>query len=257
MPQPDTDGTQELGSVRRAFEIIEYIDENDGLGVSELSKGMEIPKSTAHIYLKTLANTGFLVKDSGTYKLSLRFLELGGRVRKKEKLFEVAREEIEALSDRTGEVASVGVEENGQRVLLYKSEGQNAVYDKVPIGERTNLHWTALGKAILAFLPMEHVDVIINRHGLPKLTEQTITTREELLDELETIQDQGYSLEDEERRPGIQSIGVPIRPDGKSVVGSISLTGPKSKLGDELIEPGLLTEIRDVVNVVEIKYQHY
>lgn len=257
MKRDDTDDAGQLGSVRRAFDILELIDENDGIGVSELAEQGDLPKSTAHVYLKTLAETGFVTNDDGTYKLSLRFLEFGGRVRQKQDLFQAAKEEIEALSERTGEVASLGVEENGQRVLLYISEGEDAVYDKTQTGERTNLHWTALGKAILAYLPADRVDSIVERHGLPGRTENTITAREELFDELETIRERGYSIEDEERRTGMRSIGVPIRSEDGVVLGSISLTGPKSRFGEDRIESALVDELENAVNVIEIKYKHY
>ncbi|WP_222914797.1 IclR family transcriptional regulator [Natrinema sp. SYSU A 869] len=257
MAQTDADKTGQLSSVRRAFNILESIDESDGIGASELASKENIPKSTAYIYLKTLSKTGFVTNNEGTYRLSLRFLEFGGRVRQKRELFQVAKEEVEALSERTGEVASLGVEEDGQRALLYKSEGADAIYDKIPTGERTNLHWTALGKAILAFLPPERVDSIIETHGLPKLTEKTITKRSELLDELKIIRNRNYSIEDEERRTGMRSIGVPIRADSGSVLGSISLTGPMSKFDDDLIKSELVGEIQNAVNVIEIKYQHY
>lgn len=257
MKQEDTDDTGQLESVRRAFDILELIDESDGIGVSELAKKADLPKSTAHVYLKTLSETGFVMNDNGTYRLSLRFLEFGGRVRQKHSLFHAAKEEIEDLSERTGEVASLGVEEDGQRVLLYKSEGENAVYDKTQTGERTNLHWTALGKAILAFLPTDRINRVIERYGLPELTENTITMRSELFNELETIREQGYSIEDEERRIGMRSVGVPIFSENGDVLGSISLTGPKSRFSDERIESELVDEIQNAVNVIEIKYEHY
>lgn len=257
MVQTDANETGQLSSVRRAFNILELIDENDGIGASELAEKEDIPKSTAYIYLKTLSKTGFVTNDEGTYRLSLRFLEFGGRIQQKQNLFQIAKEEVEALSERTGEVASLGIEENGQRVLLYKSEGADAIYDKIPTGERTNLHWTALGKAILAFLPPERVDSIIEKHGLPKLTEKTITTRSELLEELEIIRNQNHSIEDEERRTGMRSIGAPIRSEDGSILGSISLTGPKSKFDDDLIKSVLVDELQNSVNVIEIKHQHY
>ncbi|NUB93412.1 IclR family transcriptional regulator [Haloterrigena sp. SYSU A121-1] len=257
MESTDKDEDWELSSVRRAFNILEIIDENDGIGIDELADRENMPRSTAHIYLKSLAKTGFVVEEDGTYRLSLQFLEYGGRVRRKRKLYHVGKDEIKDLADKTGEVASLGIEENGKRVLIYKSEGGDAIYDRAPTGERTNLHWTALGKVILAYLPSERVDAIVEEHGLPELTEHTVTTRDSLRDELETIRERGYSLEDEERRSGVRSIAVPVQPDSEAVVGAVSLTGPKSKFTDERIESELLSKIENAVNVIEIRYNHY
>lgn len=257
MESADEDEEWELSSVRRAFNILEIIDENDGIEIGELADIKDMPRSTAHIYLKSLTKTGFVVEEDGTYRLSLQFLEYGGRVRRKRRFFHVAKGEIKDLADKTGEVASLGIEENGKRVLIYKSEGGDAIYDKAPTGEQTNLHWTALGKVILAYLPPERVDAIVEEQGLPELTEYTVTTRDSLRDELKTIRERGYSLEDEERRSGVRSIAVPVQPDSEDVVGAVSLTGPKRKFTEERIESELLSEIKNAVNVIEIRYNHY
>ncbi len=256
MTTPDEDEKWELSSVQRAFNILEIIDEYDGIEVSELAAKEDMPRSTAHIYLKSLSETGFVINDNGVYRLGFRFLEFGGRIRRKQKLYQIAKGEIKNLSERTGEVASLGIEEEGKRVLLDKSEGKNATYDKVPLGERTNLHWTALGKAILAFLPPERVDNIVEQHGLPAETERTITTKEELENELKTIRELGYALEDEDRKSGVRSIAIPIRSDNGSILGAVSLTGPKSRFTDSVIGNELVDDIQSAVNIIEIKYSH-
>ncbi|WP_336338761.1 IclR family transcriptional regulator domain-containing protein [Haloarcula brevis] len=70
-------------------------------------------------------------------------------VRNELRAYPTAKLEIQNLAETTGEVANLGAEEDGQRVIVYQSEGSEAVYDNALIGEFTNMHWTALGKAIL------------------------------------------------------------------------------------------------------------
>lgn len=150
-------------------------------------------------------------------------------------------------------MANLGVEENGQRLLLYQSEGSEVVYDNTPIGEYTNMHWTALGKSLLAHLSRERVDDIVETYGLPTKTEHTIATRESLHSELDDIRERGYALEVEERREGIRSVAVPLNVD-ESVVGAISIPGTKNRLNDERIDDDLLNQLYDAANIITVRY---
>jgi DNA-binding IclR family transcriptional regulator len=119
------------------------------------------------------------------------------------------------------------------------------------------MHWTALGKALLAQFPDERVHGIVDRHGLPRATENTITDRDELFAELERIRERGFSIEDEERREGIKALAVKIQYDeDPSPVAAVSISGPKRRIGEEEYDE-LLDAIRNAVNVTELRFKHY
>jgi len=246
------DGGKRVGAVERTFRILALVRESGTMRINDVAKELDMPTSTAHVHLRTLADVGYLVKDENGYRLSLRFLRDGAVVRNDLSVYTVAKQEIDALAEATGEVANLGVEEGGQRVILYQSEGNEAVYDNALVGEFTNMHWTALGKAILAELTEDDVEQIVEDHGLPSATSNTIDTPERLIDELSGIREDGFALEDEERRTGIRSIAVPITVD-ESVVGAVSLSGPKERFNDDRIEDELLPALKDRTNVIEVK----
>jgi DNA-binding IclR family transcriptional regulator len=248
-------GDNVIGSVERAFAVVGVMRERGTVRIDDVATALDIPTSTAHSHLKTLESIGYVVQGSEGYRLSCRFLRDGVTVRGRRNVYRATRSEIDALAESTGEVANLGVEENGQRVLLYQDEGTEAVYDNAPIGEHTEMHWTALGKAILAHLPAGYVGEIVDTYGLPRATRHTITDRDRLDRELARIRDRGYAIEDEERREGIRSLASPVVVDG-TVVGSVSVSGPKERLDDERIESELLPELRNTVNVVEVKYAY-
>lgn len=252
--RPD-DSDKLVKSVVRAFEVVGVMREQGAVRIDDVASALDIPTSTAHVHLKTLESVGYVVQDDDGYHLSCRFLRDGVTVRRRKNVYRSTKSEVDALADITGEVANLGIEENGQRVILYQAEGTEAVYDNAPIGEYTNMHWTALGKAILAHLPDGYVDQIVETYGLPRATDATITDRDQLDEELARIVDRNYALEDEERRQGIRSIASPIIVDD-TVVGSISVSGPKERLDDDRIESELLPELRNTVNVVEVKYAY-
>lgn len=246
------DGGKRIRAVERSFAIVDFLRRVETVRIADVADALDIPTSTAHVHLKTLESVGYVVQDDDGYRLGLRFLRDGVEVRDYLNVYTTAKPELDDLAAKTGEVANLGVEENGKRVILYQSEGSEAVYDNAPIGEYTNMHWTALGKAILAERSDEFVEEYVEAFGLPAETDNTITDPQRLREELATVRDGGFALEDEERREGIRSIAVPVVV-AESVVGAISLSGPRERFDDERIQNELLPELRDTSNVVEVK----
>jgi DNA-binding IclR family transcriptional regulator len=254
----ESESSNRIKSVENAFNIIEAMQKLERCGVSDLADYLDVPKSTAHIYLKTLRELGYVIKEDGEYRLSLRFLELGGKVRHSRSIYSVARAEIDGVARTTGEVGTIGCEEDGMRVLVYRSEPVEGVSDNAPTGEFTQMHWTAVGKALLSQHSNDEIRNIADRFGLPEATENTITNVDELIKEVNTIRSEGYSIEDEERVNGVKSIAVLITDDeNKAGNLAISIAGPKHRFSDERTEEELLPELRDAANVIELQYKHY
>ncbi|WP_114579319.1 IclR family transcriptional regulator [Saliphagus sp. LR7] len=254
---PDSPSKNRISAVERAFEIINVLRNEGPYTATDLSDHLDIPKSTAYIYLRTLQDLGYVINEKGTYRLSLRFLELGGDIRREMDIYNVARGEIDELSHKTGEIGTIGYEENGQRVLLYISEPHDAVADNATTGEYTEMHWTAVGKALLSQRSDDEIRAIVEESGLPKGTEHTITDIEELLQEIDTIRSQGYSLEDEERTSGVRALSIPIESGEQLRNIAISIAGPKHRFSDDRVQDELLPELRNTANVIELQYKHY
>lgn len=251
--QDATEGMQGIQAVERAFEITTYLHKNGPSTVTEVTEALDYSSSTAHIHLKTLKKVGYVVQNDARYELGLRFLRNGIAVRNRRKLYHVAKAEIDKLAEETGEAVGLGVEENGQRVSIYNAKGKNAISDKAPIGEFTNMHWTALGKVLLAHRSPEYVRSVMDRYGMPTATENTITDVETLLDALEQVRERGYAIENEERKEKIRSVALPIRVNERTI-GAISITGPMTRLTDEYIESELVKKLRTSADVIEVKH---
>lgn len=251
-----TDGR--INAVAKSFTIIEHLQEHGRCGVSELAADLDLPKSTAHVYLSTLTDLGYVVAEDGEYRLGLRFLELGGSVRRDHSVYQIARSEIDAVTQSTGEVGTIGYEEDGLRVLVYRSEPVEGVSDNAPTGEFTRTHWTAVGKALLSQHSDDEVRAIADRHGLPAATENTVTDVDRLVEEVSAIRSRGYAVEDEERVEGVKSVAVPVA-GGETESGNsaISIAGPKHRFSSERIEDELLPELRNAANVIELTSKHY
>lgn len=245
-------GRRTVSAVQFSCDIIDALEKLDSAGVTELANHLEASKGAVHTHLATLEANELVVKENGKYQLSLRFLDLGKYVRSQIKIYDVVKEEIEKLASVSGEVAQFMVEQHGWGVYLYKAEGENAVQTASYVGGRNPMHCTALGKAILAHFPEERVDEIIDRRGLPTKTSETITDREELDEELETIRGTGLAFDSEEIFKGLQCVAAPVLDQNDDVIGAVSATGPTSRMQGDRLEEEVAEMVQHTSNVIEI-----
>lgn len=244
-----------LKVVHTVLEVVESLEHLGPVGVTELADYHDVPKSTIHAYLRSLEECGYVINDGGEYRLSLKLLERGGRLRESNELFRCARAEIDKLARETGEAVNLSVEEGGKRVILYSSEGADAVFNS-PIGQYAHLHWTAMGKVMLSRMSDRRIDEIIDCHGLQAATSNTITDRDRLFEDIERTRERGYSIEREEHEHGIWAIGAPIVREDGSVVGAAAIVGPKSRFEADEVQTELAEALIETTNVIELKYQH-
>lgn len=239
------------------LDMIDAIIERDGARVDDLAQQFDLASSTVHRHLETLRQRGYLFKHDGAYQVSLRFLTIGGIARNKWLKGRMVESYVEQLADQTGERAQFVVEENGQRVFLFRRVGENAVRGNANIGKRGTLHSSSAGKAILAEFSDERVREIINQHGLPKSTENTITDPDALFEELATIRDQGYSVNREESANGFHAVGVSVTDSDYNVLGALSVSGPAHRLNEERINDELIDIVRGTTHELELKIEYH
>lgn len=251
----DTSEPRTLKTVTKSINVIHCLMRLDGAGVTELANYLDESKSTVYTHLKSLEKGGMVTKSDDKYRLSYDFLVFGEYVRNRSPLYTVGKPEIDELAEQTGQYAHLVAEENGRGLNLYKSKGKQAVgedYQKAKYQQWDYLHITASGKAILAYLPQERVEEIIDRHGLPARTEQTITNREELFDELSDVREQGFAYNDEEEIEGFRAVGAPIRSRNRSVLGSVSVSGPKSVFDGDSFYQEITDLVTKTANIIEV-----
>ena len=233
-----------LNTTVTSLEVLSALKQLDGAGVTELAEELGIAPSTAHSHLTTLLRHEYLVKDGDTYQLGLQFLDYAQYVRTNSEYYALAKSKVQRLSEETGGRAHFIVEEHGDGVYVYTKSGKHGVETYARDGRRLSLHRAAAGKAILAYLPTERVHEIIDEKGLEGRTPESITSKEELMNELEEIRERdgiGFNLE--EQITGIRAVGAPVRADDGTVVGALSVSGPTHRMkGDRLYK-----ELPDIV----------
>ncbi|WP_262177448.1 IclR family transcriptional regulator [Haloarcula laminariae] len=243
-------------TTEKSLVLLEELRELDGARIHELEERVDMTKGAIHNHLSTLRQHGFVTKEDDVYHLSLRFLTLGGHVRSGHEIYTAGRSKADQLADDTGMLVNIMTEEDGKGVYLYQSHGEYAISLDTHVGFRIHLHSIAIGKAILAYLPRGRVDEIIDRWGLPKMTENTITDRDLLYEELDRFREQGYATEHEERTEGLACIAAPIRLDDE-LLGAISISAPTRRLGMAGFDDEIVGEVQSTANEIslEIKYR--
>ena len=233
------------------FAIIEMIRDLDGAGVTELADQVGMSKASIHHHLTTMQDHGFVTNVNGTYNLGLKFFALGIEARNRYTLYHAAKPELPNLADRVQEAVWTYVETNGIGMFIDGCAENSTLKLESVVGTTQHLHCCAIGKAILAHLPESRVEEIIDQHGLPERTENTITEEAALWEELETVRERGYALNLGEDIEGIHAAGVPVM-DGSEVIGALGTGGPANRLDREYCETKLVEELLTSVNEIEL-----
>jgi DNA-binding IclR family transcriptional regulator len=245
-----------IEAVEKSVLVLEALRELDGAGVTELASHLGMAKATVYSHLTTLNNTKLVVQEDAEYRLGLRFLDFGEYTKQRSRMYPVAKSEVDALAEESGETAQFLVEEHGEGVYLYKTATDRAIQTGARTGSRRPLHCTALGKSVLAHLPEERVESIVDRNGLPRHTPNTLTDRDDLYEALEEVRERGYALDDEEVQPGLRCVAAPILDFENDVLGAISVAGPTSRMSGTRFRETIPEMVTNSANIIEINVRH-
>jgi len=244
-----------IKTLQRSFAIIETLAELEQCTVSELTERTPYTVSTVYEHLSTLQERGYVLKEEDkTYRLSTQFLELGSRVRRSRVRERLVRSSISDLAEKTGEVVWFTLEEHGIGVNLYKSIGARGIQTYGREGKEVHLHCSAAGKSMLAELPDDRVDAIVDEHGLPAYTDSTITDRSRLFSELDRIREQGFARCDCETLESVRAVGASVRL-ADDTIGAITVGGPKNRLRGAHYEEQLPEQVLEHANELELRFK--
>jgi len=250
---PTTPADGKIKTSGRVFDVLELLMESDGATVTEVADGLGVAKSTAHRHLNSLEERGYLVRRDGDYDLSFRFLQFGEYVSNAREGDALARQMVDELAERSGEHAQFFVEEHGWAVYVYGQGGEQAVFSGPGLGNTVHLHATAAGKSMLAHMPCR--ERFIEERDLPALTENTLTEKEEIRRELETVRENGYALNREENIEGLRAVGVPVfDPDG-DLFGALSISGPTRRMHGQRFREKLPEHLLGRANELELNIE--
>ncbi len=202
------------------------------VNLKQLATETRLHPSTAHRILSVMVDSRLVDRiEPGTYRLGIRLLEFGSLVKSRISVRQEALPHMQALHQALGETINLSVRHDDEVVYIERTAGSSSMMRVVQIiGARAPLHITAVGKVFLAEAGKEQCMDYARRTGLPRFTENTLTDPDHLMKEIEKIQRQGYSFDNEEAEKGVSCIGAGIYNDENRLVAGLSVSAPSDRL---------------------------
>lgn len=249
-----------IQSVSHALDLLEqFHDEVDELGVTELSKRLQLHKNNVFRLLATLESRGYIEQNKVTenYRLGLKTLELGQTFVKQMGLLRQSRPVLEEVVRECNETSYVAILKDFNIIYLDVVETDLTVRVVPRVGSRLPSYCTAAGKVQIAYFSEEEIDEYFPTKELKPLTTNTITDREELKKELKKVAEQGYAIDDEELDVGVRCVSAPIRDYTRRIVGALSISGPAMRLSLERLEKELIPLAIKAADEISVKLGYH
>jgi DNA-binding IclR family transcriptional regulator len=224
-------------SLQRASEILSCFKLSEPVkSLKQLSEETGLHKSTVFRMLETLEMIGWVRKDlkTGLYRLGFGIFELGVKAVNGLDFYKESLPHLEELVKDTEQSAHLVINDSGEAFYLNKVESPGSIITQPSqIGLRFPMHCTAVGKVLLSFMDEKVVNEIIDSKGLRKITDNTLSTRKALFEELKKIREEGYAVDNEEIQPGLRCVAAPLRDYSGKVVAAISVSGMISNMSEK------------------------
>ncbi|AWL43055.1 MULTISPECIES: IclR family transcriptional regulator [Streptomyces] len=224
-------------AVTRALDVLELFLESDGtLSAPEVTRRLQLPRTTVHELLTTLAARSYLVtvpEQPGRYRLGVRTYQLGSRYAEQLDLAAEGQQVAREVAETCGETVHVAILEDTEVIYIAKVDSTHAVRMVSAAGRKLPAHCTAVGKLLLAALPEAELDARIEGRALAAMTGHSITDAAELRAALTTARKRGVAVEHRESNPDVSCVAAPVRDRSGRVVAALSISVPVIRWSEE------------------------
>jgi PcaR/PcaU/PobR family beta-ketoadipate pathway transcriptional regulator len=244
MPEPK----YTLETLLRGLNILSlYTRETPALTLTEITKAINLNKTTVYRILTTLENTGYLIRDPDTkrYRPGIKVLQLGFTAISSLEVRQVAHRDLEFLSQRVGETVSLSILDVPDIIYVDRVRNQAIVGVVLGIGSRLPAHCASMGKAMLAHLPSDELRQYLDQTPLKACTPNTIVDPQSLENELALVRKQGFATNDEELEIGLRAVAAPIWDHTSRAIAAVNVTGSSSSITNTRLVGELAESVRE------------
>jgi len=228
------EGVKKNQSLRKALRIIEEMTLLEGPArLQDIAKRLSMAPSTVLRFLNTYIDFGYVKQDPETsfYFLTLKLSDLGARNKAHFPYQRILAKYVKEISKSYNESASLCIESDMQMVYIVTEDGPRHMLQTLQrIGRVAPMHATGVGKLHLMNYSEARLNELFLKRGFPRLTAHTLTTLEQVKQEIGEVKKRDYALDDEECEEGVRCIAVPIRDYTNNVIAGISLSAPLTRL---------------------------
>lgn len=241
-------------ALERGIRILELLSEcPNGLTMPEMSS-LELPPASLYRMLVTLTELKYVVREDGDrYRLSRKLLSLAYKTVDEHSIAEKAIGLMRELRDRSGETVLLAVLYGSEGIVIDEAVSPQAVKVTVQIGHHFPLHTAAPAKAILAYLPEEERNRLLEMVRFTRFTKNTVTARKAFESELLEIRQCGFALDRGEELEDIRCAGAPVLNHAGYPIAAVWLSGPASRLDSgALLRCGAM--VREYAEKISMKF---
>jgi len=234
----DQTDAKTIQSLDRALTILERLADGDGASLSELSERAVQSPTTTYRVLSTFQTHEIVEFDEadqlwyvgpGAFRIGSTFLN-------RTNILQVTRPIMQKLMRVTGETANLGIERDGRVMFVSQVETTNTIRAFFAPGTLSLMHASGIGKVLLANIPPERAEAILDRQGMTRFNENTITQKAALFDDLQRVRARGYGVDDEEHTIGMRCVAAPVMNAYGEPVAGLSVSGPSFRMTRDRIE---------------------
>lgn len=215
-----------VSALIKANEILDFLLLKGEATFTEIYTSLGHPKSSTYKMLSTLEAMGFIrsVGGSSRYSLGLKLLELGSKAAQQVDLSTEARPIVKRLSMDTKRTCHLGILDDIDVVYIAKENTHCLIHIDTWVGRRIGVYCTAMGKILLAWRDEEEVQSILNRVDFVQVAPNTITSKDELIEQFAEIRERGWALDDEESTKMVRCVAAPVWDRNGRVCAALSVS---------------------------------
>jgi DNA-binding IclR family transcriptional regulator len=223
-------------TVLKSLDLLECLANSEKpLTAPQIAKRCGVSRPTAYRLLATLQSRGYVTNKEHAYSLGTKILSLGRVILESMDLANEAYPYLRHLNQISGETTYVSILDDSEILYINKVESSQQIRTNCTIGTRNPLYCTSMGKSILAFLPDEERDALLNQVELRPFTEKTIVDKALLLEMLDMVRQHGYAVDDCEIEDNVNCLGAPIFNHMGYPFAAMSISGPSFRMSPEKI----------------------
>jgi DNA-binding IclR family transcriptional regulator len=248
--EKETPGT----AVERALGILEAVAaRSGGLTNADLSRRLEIPKSSASYILRALEKHGYVRRDDGgRYRLGMKVLSLSRNALTGLDVREVALPIMRDLMQRSHLTVHLAILDGDEAVYIEKVDSPGFIKMDTWVGKRMEIHTTGVGKSLAAYEPEDKIQGIVQARGLKKVTPKSIVTSQRFFKELERVRELGYGIDDEENSLGVRCLGAPIFNEDGRAEASVGVSATVNQVPSEAV-PRYAEMVKDAARKISVQ----
>ncbi len=218
--------------------------------LSDVSRTTGLTRAACRRLLLTLTELGYARSDGRYFELTPAVLDIGYSYLASMRLDEIAQPYIEQLSEQLGESSSVSVLDDTDVVYVARVPTKRIMNVAIGLGSRFPAYQTSMGRVLLAELTDEQILDVFSRSSRQRVTERTVSDGPALLDAINVIRHDGWSLLDQELEAGLRSIAAPVRDGQGRAVAAINVSTVASRTDIDTLTKSFVPALLEAADLI-------